>query len=155
MTSICFQQAIDTLFEVLFGLSISSGGAAANITVPVRDRNRGVAGTPLCAYAVTECSGRFAFHKHGLFWGGPTPEMLANISAYKHLAEGVLKEALESLVCCNLSLGEHVLDGARRGFGLRTRRASFAPLPMECVSEDGLGNTALGVPSGAAEAPPD
>lgn len=44
--------------------------ADPDVTRPLCERIKGIFGTGLAAYGVTEVNGRFAKHALGLFWGG-------------------------------------------------------------------------------------
>ena len=126
LTTICFQQLMEVVLEVFFGMPVN---AHTRRTEPVSSRRRGVAGVPLAFYVVTELQGRKAMHKHGLFWGGAMPEVLANIAAYRELVEGALDECVDSLICHNLPLAVHLVDAFRRTFARQVgfKRAAFAP----------------------------
>ena len=103
-------------------------------TVPVSSRPKGIFGTPLANYYVTEVQARMALHCHGLFWGGFMPAMLANLAAHKVVVNGVLRDALKSAFSTSMTLPEHLVDAARISCAIPPARSSFAPIPTDSTS---------------------
>ena len=104
---------------------------------------------PLAYYVVTELQGRKAMHKHGLFWGGAMPEVLANIAAYRELVEGALDECVDSLISHNLPLAVHLVDAFRRTLARQVagKRAAFAPFAPPTSAIDAAGGSPEQPPS--------
>ena len=124
-----FLQMVDTLTSDLLALPIADGSPRGDAhstrnTVDVKDRQKGLFGTPVAHIGVVETSGRKSLHTHMLFWGGLQPSVLQDSAAYPAIV-AVVQKALGSMYVSEIK-GDHawlhVADAACRAMHLPKRR---------------------------------
>ena len=109
-TSMVYDRLLRGVMAVLLGTPAAD---ADPVTRPLCERIKGIYGTGLSAYGVTEVNGRYAKHAHGLFWGGAFPAMLSNFAHFEDLMRRHVLPALQSQASTSFPTAFHVADAAR------------------------------------------
>lgn len=110
----------------LFGLPLEHRSRATTL---IRDRKRGIFGTPVAAFGVSEEQLRKTLHAHFLLWGGVSPRLLQLIAGDPETLAALgaaLRAALDSVFSAAVHPAVHVADLARRALrDVRPTRAAY------------------------------
>ena len=137
-TSMVYDRLLRGVMAVLLG---TPSADADRVTRPLRERIKGLFGTGLASYVVTEVTGRLAKHAHGLFWGGAFPAMLSNFAHFEDLMRKHILPALQSQASTSFPTAFHVADAARHSIeqGRGRKMDPFmpmAPINAACLPPD-------------------
>lgn len=130
-TTVVFKQTMQNVRGILYGVDVD-----AKKTVPIDDRERGIAGVPVAHSEVTENNKRGASHGHAQFYGGIMPSMLADVAGHPQL-ESEAMAALDTVVRGELPLEIHAVVIAQQQLRVAKRRCAAFPAvlpetPDEC-----------------------
>ena len=123
----------------------------------MRNRTRGIFGTPVAAFGVVEEQARLTLHGHWLLWGGISPRLLQAVAGDEDTLAtvgGALRAAIDSVFSAAAHPDVHVADLARRALKdvLPARAAYFTgsegppPPPPPCAAAAAAAATAEGPP---------
>eukprot|EP01104_Vermistella_antarctica_P020101 TRINITY_DN835_c0_g1_i11.p1 TRINITY_DN835_c0_g1~~TRINITY_DN835_c0_g1_i11.p1 ORF type:complete len:814 (-),score=127.03 TRINITY_DN835_c0_g1_i11:3332-5773(-) len=106
--------------------------------VPLSQRRRGLFGTCVAAFTVTECQGRGSLHGHSIIWTlGVTPGLLQRYAADADKVRA-LAAVLDSVVCAHLPPDVHEANRQRRADRRPANRTlTPCPLPAQRRGVDG------------------
>ena len=90
-----YGRMVDAIFEKLFGLS--SAERTKKMHSPVEIRKKGLFGTPVAFYGITQAQARGALHLHTLLWGGLHGAAL-ELSAHIPALERAIGDTMDSIV---------------------------------------------------------
>jgi hypothetical protein len=156
-----FILAINAVFEELFGLPLQHRSRATPL---MRNRTRGIFGTPVAAFGVVEEQARLTLHGHWLLWGGISPRLLQAVAGDEDTLAtvgGALRAAIDSVFSAAVHPDVHVADLARRALKdvLPARAAYFTgsegppPPPPPCAAAAAV--AAAATAEGQDAPPPD
>ena len=109
-TAMVYDRLLRGVMAVLLGTPAAD---ADPVTRSLAERIKGIFGTLLASFAVTEVTGRMAMHAHGLSWGGMFPAMLSNFAHFEELMRKHILPALLSQATTSFSTAFHLADAAR------------------------------------------
>ena len=129
-TTVIFNQTVQNVRGILYGIDLDG-----KKTIPLDDRERGIAGVPVADSAVAENNKRGASHIHAQFYGGILPSMLADVAGHPKLEAEALA-ALDTVVRGELPLEIHAIVIAQQQLHVAKRRcAAFPPVLPETPDE--------------------
>lgn len=99
-----FKMTTETIFDTLFGIKPEY---MTKITVPNSSRSKGIFGSTIAAYTVTEVQGRLSLHGHMTIWCNLSPEIIQQSIKCKKLIP-TIKEVILSHIASSIPLKYHV-----------------------------------------------
>ena len=118
-----YRQLVDNIFTNLLG---TPPDASIRRTEPLPARNRGVFGTPVASFGVTEEQTRGSLHMHIVTWGSLTPSLLQQTAIVPGLVK-LIAASLDTMFSATLDAEAHVQCLLRQLSGEHAPRSCLFP----------------------------